>query len=565
MNEPVSGSVPSKPEKPRESVTLSAAIMSIATFLSRVAGLIREQTFAYLFGAGVWTDAFNVAFRIPNLLRDLFAEGAMSAAFVPTFNSVLTKDGREPAFKLANITLSVLTVILGAVSVIGIFFSPWLVSLLAPEFSSVSGKHEVTVLMTRIMFPFLLAISLAAITMGVLNSLGKFFAPAVAPVFLNLSMIVAGFTLCPIFKETGNPAIIGMAIGAMLGGILQFAFQLIPLWRAGFRLAWMPRFGDPGMRRIVRLIIPGTIGLAATQINVAISTVLATSQGDGPVSWLNYAFRLMQLPLGLFGVAIAQATLPAFSRAAAQQDKESMAETLGSSIRLTAFINVTASLALLVLAEPMIRIIFQHGRFTAADTTATAYALQAYSIGLFSFSLIKVLGPAFYALNETRIPVFASMVSVAVNIVLNLALIGPFGYWGLALGSSIAAGVNALILYFYLSRRVERLRAQGIGGSLIKTLLAGGLAAGGAWGIHSFLISMWTIPAGDSISAGSGLWHSIGAFLFSSAGGVVLLVMAGRVLGIQELDRTFSMIKARLQRRRGGNKTPGIDKGFQQQ
>lgn len=527
--------------------------MSLATFFSRIAGLVREQTFAYLFGAGRWTDAFNVAFRIPNLLRDLFAEGAMSAAFVPTFNATLTKEGREPAFRLANVTLTVLTIVLGVITILGILLSPWLVSLLAPEFADVPGKYEVTVLMTRIMFPFLLAVSLAAITMGILNSLGEFFAPAMAPIFLNLAMIVAGFTLCPLFGGWGHPAIIGMAVGAMIGGGLQFAVQLVPLWRAGFSLAWLPRFRDPGMRQIVRLIIPGTIGLAATQINVAVSTILATSQGDGPVSWLSYAFRLMQLPLGLFGVAIAQATLPAFSRAAAQKDREAMATTLGSSVKLTTFINLSATLALGALAQPIIRIIFQHGRFTADDTLATAAALQAYSVGLLFFSLVKVMGPAFYALGETRTPVLASIGSVALNIVLNLAMIGPCGYWGLALGSSLAAGMNAAILYFALVRRVGPLGAQGIGQNLLRTLLAGGVAALGMAGTNHLLLP---VLAGAATASVAGFWPSVAALAISALVGLLLLIGGGRLLGIHEVDHTLDLVMRRWKRRPPSSESP---------
>lgn len=515
--------------------------MSAATFLSRIAGLVREQTFAYLFGAGVWTDAFNVAFRIPNLLRDLFAEGAMSAAFVPTFNAVLAREGREPAFRLANVTLSVLVIVVGLLSVLGILLSPWLVGLLAPEFAAVPGKAEVTVLMTRIMFPFLLAISLAAITMGILNSLGSFFAPAVAPVFLNLAMIVAGFTLCPLALEAGHPAIVGMAVGAMAGGILQFAVQLVPLWREGFRPAWRPRFDDPGMRRIVILLVPGTIGLAATQINVAVSTILATSLGNGPVSWLNYAFRLMQLPLGLFGVAIAQATLPAFSRAAARQDREGMAGTLAGSLNLTAFINVAASLALAALAHPLIRLIFQYGRFTAADTAATAAALQAYALGLLGFSVVKVLGPAFYALGETKVPVTASLVAVAVNIALNLALLKPCGYWGLALGSSLASAVNALILYRVLVRRLPGLATQGIGRTLAATLAAAGVAALGAAGTAHLVLASLAGRDGTTGATATAVALAAGA-----GAGLLLLVVAGRLLRLAEVERALNLLRRRF-------------------
>jgi putative peptidoglycan lipid II flippase len=240
-------------------------------------------------------------------------------------------------------------------------------------------------------------------------------------------MILAGWTLCPLAQKMDMPGITGMAIGAMLGGTLQFLAQMPALYKYGYRFKWCINFSDPSIKRIFRLILPGTIGLAATQINVAISTILSTSQGDGAVSWLSYSFRIMQLPLGLFGVAVAQATLPAISKLAAKNDKAGMSSTLASSIRLSSFINLYACFAMIALANPIIRLVFQHGRFTAADTTATAIALQAYAVGLIFFSLIKILGPAFYALDNTKTPVKASIASVIVTIALNLILIKPCG------------------------------------------------------------------------------------------------------------------------------------------
>ncbi len=526
----------------------SAAVMGVATFFSRIAGLVREQSFAYFFGAGAWTDAFNVAFRIPNLLRDLFAEGAMSAAFVPTFNAVMAKEGRERAFRLTSITLTMLVLVVGAITALGIAVSPALVKIMAPEFASDPAKFEVTVSMTRIMFPFLLVISLAAMVMGVLNSLGEFFIPAVAPVFLNIAMIVAGFTLCPFFETLGRRPIEGMAVGAMLGGFLQLAAQWPALRRAGFSFGWEFQPGDSGMKRIVALMLPGTIGLAATQVNVAISTMLATSQGDGAVSWLSYAFRLMQLPLGLFGVAIAQATLPVISRQAAANDREAMADTLANSIKLTSFINIVAAMGLAALSVPVIRLLFEHGRFTAADTAATAVALQAYAAGLIFFSLIKVLGPAFYALGDTSVPVKASFASVVVCIGANLALVGPCGYWGLALGTSVGSGVNALILYLVLNGRMGGFGRFGVAGSLARTFLAGMAMAGAMWWVEAPVFGalragIGGLPRIPAVAAGLVSLTAAGL-----AGGVVLVVTA-KLLRHREADEGFSMILRRLKRR----------------
>lgn len=528
-------------KKKGSSITKNAAVMAVATLFSRVAGLIREQTFAYLFGAGAMTDAFNVAFRIPNLLRDLFAEGAMSAAFVPTFNEIFEKEGREKAFRLTNLTFAALFLILGAITVLGIIFTPEIVSLLAPGFVKDPQKFATTVTMTRIMFPFLMAISWAAIAMGVLNSAGEFFIPAIAPVFLNLAMIAAGWTICPLAKSLDAPAITGMAIGAMLGGALQFLVQLPALYKHGYRFKWCLDLRDPGIKKIFRLILPGTIGLAATQINVAISTILATSQGDGPVSWLSYSFRIMQLPLGLFGVAVAQATLPEISKLAAKGQTRTMATTIAASMRLSAFINLYACFAIVALAHPIIRIIFQHGRFTPADTAATAIALKAYALGLVFFSLIKILGPAFYTLNNTKIPVAASMASVVVTIALNLALIKPCGYWGLALSTGVGALVNFAILYICLQSHIGSFKefklTSGIAKITISTLLA-------ALSAHFIYGKMST----QLLTSGTLLQVSAN-FVVAIFASLIVLGIVAKLLKLQEANTAANLILRKFKKK----------------
>ncbi|MBU1106005.1 MAG: murein biosynthesis integral membrane protein MurJ [Candidatus Riflebacteria bacterium] len=521
--------------------------MGIATFFSRIAGLLREQTFAYLFGAGIWTDAFNVAFRVPNLLRDLFAEGAMSAAFIPTFNSILEKEGRQKAFKLTNLTLCGIFIVVGILTLIGMVFSPLIVSTLAPEFVNSPEKFEVTVTMTRIMFPFLIAISWAAIAMGILNSLGEFFIPAIAPVFLNLSMILSGWLICPLAEQYDYPAITGMAIGAMLGGLIQFAVQLPSLFRHGYRFRWVLNFKDPGIQRIIKLIIPGTVGLAATQINIAISTILATSQGDGAVSWLSYAFRIMQLPLGLFGVALAQATLPVISRQAAANDRDAMAQTLVGSLRLSSFINLYACFAIIALAEPSVRILFQHGRFTPEDTLATALALKAYAVGLLFFSLIKIMGPAFYTLDETKVPVIASITAVVVNIVLNLALIQPLGYWGLALSTSIGAMFNAGILYYKLQHRLGSFGRFGLISALFKILAATALS--GLAMQQSFVFLAPVIASLIGAAAIGSMINSVVTMTLALLIGTLVVAIVSMLFKIEEAGRAADMLLRRLHRR----------------
>lgn len=532
----------------KPSVARSAAVMGVATFFSRIAGLVREQTFAYLFGAGKWTDAFNVAFKIPNLLRDLFAEGAMSAAFVPTFNGIMQKSGQEKAFRLTNLTFCAVLVIVGALTVIGMVLSPYIVQILAPQFVNDPEKFAVTVTMTRIMFPFLLVISWAAISMGMLNSLGEFFIPSVAPVALNLSMILSGWLICPIAVKFGMPSITGMAIGAMLGGLLQFTVQLPSLVKKGWKFFWCLDFKDPGIRKIGRLMIPGTVGLAATQINVAVNTILATSQGDGAVSWISYAFRIMQLPIGIFGVAVAQATLPVISRQAASGDKNAMAETLANSIRLSAFINLWAGSAIVALAEPVIRIIYQHGRFGIEDTIATANVLRAYTIGIVFYALIKILGPAFYALEDTKVPVKASMLSIGVSIILSLSFISHFGYISLAYSSSIGAMVNAGFLFFILQKRVGGFGRFGLNGAIIKIL--GATIASGFATYYAYIYAVGYMASfTQALEAGSFI-NSVASLVVGGLSGLIVLYVVSRLMHIEEVDRTAELVLKKLRGKR---------------
>ena len=530
----------------KNSVARSAAIMGIATFLSRIAGLVREQTFAYIFGAGKWTDAFNVAFKIPNLLRDLFAEGAMSSAFVPTFNSILQKDGEDKAFRLTNLTFCAILIIVGSLTAIGMILSPYIVQLLAPQFIQDPEKFAVTVTMTRIMFPFLLVISWAAISMGMLNSLGEFFIPSVAPVFLNLSMILSGWLICPLAVKFNMPAITGMAIGAMLGGILQFAVQLPSLVRKGWKFFWCLDFKDEGIRKIGKLMIPGTVGLAATQINVAVNTILATSQGDGAVSWISYAFRIMQLPIGIFGVAVAQATLPVISRQAASGDKEAMAGTLASSIRLSSFINLWACFACVALAEPVIRIIYQHGRFGVADTLATTDVLRTYSLGLVFYALIKILGPAFYALEDTKIPVKASLISIVVSIALSLALIKPLGYIGLPISSSIAAIVNAGFLFIVLQKRVGGFGKFSLISGLLKILVS--TAISGVATYYSYFYSAVYIGNMLTDFVKGTFINSVVSMCIGGITGLIVLYIASKLLHVEEADKAAELVLKKIKR-----------------
>src|SRR5437867_1404372 len=443
---------------------------------------------ATLFGAGFATDAFNVAFRIPNLLRDLFAEGAMSSAFVPTFTETQSQGGDAAAWALGRQLLITLLLVLLLVSLAGELLAPWLVTLFAPGFASVPGKIDLTVLLTRVMLPFLPAVALAAAVMGMLNARGEFAVPALAPAMLNLIMIVGGVTLVPVCESLGLPRILAMAIGVLLGGLAQLGVQLPSLHAQGFRFRFEWPTRHPGVLRVARLMAPATVGLAATQLNLLVSTLIASLLEQGSVSWLWCAFRLMQLPIGVFGVALATVSLPALARAAVAEDMLSLKTTLSATLRLVFLLTVPAAVWLAVCSRPVIALLYQHGRFANRDTIATAGALMAYCVGLPAFAAVGVFTRTFYALADTRTPVRASFVSVVVNIVLNLLFMKPFGHVGLALATSLTSMVNLAQLALALRKRVGLLEGRRMLRTTLRVAAASIVACGACalalWFLH---------------------------------------------------------------------------------
>jgi putative peptidoglycan lipid II flippase len=505
-------------QQARASVARNAGIISLAVMASRVLGLVRDQVFAALFGAGLQYDAFLTAFRIPNLLRDLFAEGALSAAFVTTFTQVQQTKGEQEAFRLSNRVATALMILLSVICIAGWIFAPSIVYLLAPGFFDVPGKADLTIHLTRIMIPFLLLIALAAKAMGILNARNNFAVPAVAPVFFNLGSVIGGLflglTLGPFL---GLSAIEGMAFGTLVGGFLQFAVQWPSLRRAGFRYRPMLSFTDPGVRQIMKLMGPAIIGTAAVQINVFVNTNFASAIIDpatgavlnGPVSWLSYAFRFMQFPIGVFGVAIATATLPPLSRSTRNPDYVEFRRTLAHSLALVFLLCIPSALGLAVLGRPIVALVFEHGKFTSFDTVQTANALTAYSIGLAGYAAVKVLSPAFYALNDARTPMLISLGSIAVNYVMNSLLVGPLGHVGLAFSTSTVALVNFLLLALFMRRRVQRLEGRHLGktvlriaGASIPMAITAWLIAElvGALPLRGFLLHLFQV-LGGTISA----------------------------------------------------------------
>ncbi len=432
------------------SVLRSTIKMAIATFFSRILGLVREQVMAAYFGASGVTDAFLVAYRIPNLLRDLFAEGAFSSAFVPTFveaNQASQQESRELMWSL----FWLLTFITGSISLGIMVFAPELIALFAPAFVKDPEKFTITVNLTRIMAPFLTFVSLAALFMGALNSLKVFFVPALAPASYNVMSILCMVGLSGVIHQHGYHPIYSLGIGAMLGGFMQAAVQLPLIWRRGFRPIWPKRFWTDRSRKIVRLIGPGLVGFAATQVNLLITTILATPI-VGATSWLNYSFRLFQLPVGILSVSIGNSNLVHFSEAWKKGDQAGAKSQLQQSYYLSFLTVMPALVILFCLSDEIVNLIFERGRFDRESTLMTGEALRMYALGLPFYGLYKILVPTFYALDRQKIPVMASLVSIALNIGFCLVLTPVFGFKVLALGTTLSVLVNAVIQSWFLKR-----------------------------------------------------------------------------------------------------------------
>ena len=439
---------------------------------SRVLGLARDQVLAYFFGAGDAMDAFRVAFRLPNVLRDLFAEGAMSAALVPTFTRARTQGGNEQVCRLGSNVINVLLITSGIVAIAGILLAQPLVELYAADFGAVPGKLELTVHLTRIMFPFLSMVTAAAVLMALLNSLRRFFIPALSSAMFNVATILCALIGVPLSSRLGIDPIVSVAAGTLLGGLGQIALQWPAARKEGFRYQPILDLTDPWLREIGRLMVPGMAGLAAVQVNLFINSWIATGLGTGAVSWLDYAFRLMYMPIGLFGISIATASLPGISSYAAVHDDHGVRRSVSSGLRMMLMLSVPATIGLMVLATPIVSLIFERGSFSATDTAATAAALACYAPGLAGYSVVKLVSPAFYALGSSRIPVAASAVSVGFNIAMSLTLTRTLGHRGLAAATAAAALLNAALLLWMLRARLDGLEGRRLLTALSKISVA---------------------------------------------------------------------------------------------
>jgi len=539
------------PSNIQQGIFRSAGVVSAAVFLSRITGLVREMLMAWLFGAGQVYDAFLIGFRIPNLTRDLFAEGALSSAFVPVFTKQLATEGKREAARLSNLVATALILIVGSTCLLGMIFAPQLVRLLAAGFTDVPGKFELAVSLTRIMFPFLLLVALAAQAMGILNACGQFGIPALSSMFFNIGSLVfglaAGYLAGP---WIGITPIAGMAYGVVFGGALQLAWQVPSLIREGFLLRPDADLAHPGLRQILRLMGPAILGNAAVQVNVMVNTRFASAITDasgqvinGPVSWLGYAFRFMQLPLGLFGVAIASATLPAISRSAVAERIDEFRQTLSRSLGMVFLLTIPSAVGLAVLGESVIGAVYQWGRFQAYDTQQTALALACYALGLTGYAALKILSPAFYALHDARTPMIVSLASILINYAAasSLVKIAGLGHLGLALSTSIVALVGSAVLIFVMRTRIRGIEGRALLASVAK-ISAASAAMALACVLSSYVIRRWL----GSVKAAQ-----LADLAISIPLGILVFAAACRALKTPEWDAAWSALGAPVARRLG--------------
>ena len=548
---------------PGQSVARSAGIVSIAVMFSRVLGLVREMVFAYFFGSGFLNDAFQFAFRIPNVLRDLFAEGALSVAFVKVFTDYLIKKSEAEAWRLASLAFNALAVVLSVITLIGIVFAGMFVDLIARGFSP--EKAALATWLTQIMFPFIIFVAMAALAMGVLNTKGKFGVPASASTVFNVVSIVAGLGFAywlsggswvvptdpsAIPEPPAQWAIIGMAIGTLLGGIAQFLMQVPSLLKVGFRFLPVLSFTDPGLKRVMALMGPAIIGTSAVQINVLVNTFFVSGV-EGGLSWLGYAFRLMQFPIGVFGVAVGTASIPVLSRLASEEKIPEFRNTLSSSINLVFLLALPSACGLIVLGQPIIRLLYSHGgAFKETDVPMTAWALSGYAVGLTGYAAIKVLSPAFYALNDARTPMVIALISIVVNAVASYFLMDLFsgigvsaqypngyGHVGVALATSCVALVNFLALAWFMRKKIKRLNGREMFSSFIRIAIASAAMSVVAYFSFQFLSGYFV---------NKNFWvRAAEAFVPIILAGLTFVV-AAKLLRISELEKLWNGLRRKF-------------------
>lgn len=521
-------------------ITGAASIVGAATALSRVLGYVRDAAIAYVFGAGLFADAFFMAFRISNLLRRLVGEGALTSSFIPIFTEEKGERSKEETRRLASSVFTLFALVLAALTVLGIVFSREIIGLMASGFAEDPAKFEITVTLTRLMFPYMFFIGLMAIAMGVLNSYKHFTAPAIAPVFLNLSLIACVFVLAPYL----DLPVYALAAGVLIGGVLQFAIQVPYLNRYGMLPYPSFRFRDSAIKKIFILMGPATIGIGVNQLNNFISLWFSSHLQEGAVSYLYYAGRLMELPLGVFGVAIVTAVLPSLSEHAAGKDWDGFRRSLSFAVRLVNFVMIPATVGLIILCYPIVEILFLRGEFGVEDSAGTAIALYYYTAGLVPIAVARIVTSVFYSLKDTATPVWIAFVSMLFNVVFCFVLAGPMGHGGLALATTLSSAINCAILLVMLRRKFGR-----FGGKLILLSSLKSIGASVVMGIVIYLVAY-----GSGFSSLTGVWKAV-LVMVSVGAGVVTYITAAKVLGVPEL----AFLKGIL--RKDGRKSPQMKNG----
>ncbi len=515
----------------KRAMTKAAGVVGFWTALSRITGFIRDMAVALFMGAGSGADAFFVAFRIPNLLRRLFAEGALTAAFIPTYIEALQEKGISEAAKLAQVAFTFSAIVLTLVTIGGVTFTPYVVEVIAPGFGYDPEKFNLTVELTRIMFPYIFFISLVALLSGALNSLGLFAAPAAAPLLLNITMIGSVMVFSSHYK---CPAYYSLSWAVIVAGLLQLLLQIFFLPKVGIKLRPNFGFSNPALKKMGKLFVPAALGGAVYQVNVLVGTILASMLPVGGVSWLYYADRLVELPLGIFAIALGTAILPSMSRLAGQGDYRALMRSLSFSLGLIAFLTIPASVGLIILREPIIATLFQRGLFTYADTQETAFALLFYTLGLWAYSGLKVVTQAFFSLKDTRTPLWVSIGAVVTNLGCGLALMGPMRHGGLAFATAISAAFNLAILFFILIRRIGFFPMREFAISLAKVIFASSLMG----------VFLWFFRDATQWSHGISLKNAL-ILVGLLTGGIVTFFASAFILGCGELKSLRSLIRSR--------------------
>ena len=552
-SDPVPDPPPPPPQEEMAASAKTTGIVALAIMCSRVLGLIRDMIFAGLFQDKI-RDCFIVAFRTPNMLRDLFAEGALSTAFVTVFSQKMKTEGDKSAWELAHRILSLTTVFMSGIALLGVLLAPVIIRLLAGGWTHEEWKILFTVKLAQIMFPFILLVSLAALVMGILNAKKIYGVPAMASSFFNIMSIVGGTGLGWLLEkrfgdwdsshEFGQWGLIGCSIGTLLGGLAQLGVQLPVLWKTGYRFKFVRDWKDAGVRRILHLMWPAVIAGSAVQVNVLLNTIFASYlvTTHGPVSWLNYSFRLMQLPLGVFGVAVATVTLPALSRVATEGLSHKFREILGGGNRLVVFLTLPSAVGLCILAHPIISVLYERGKFSPFETLQTAGALKWYAVGLVFYSVIKVVQPAFTAIGRRFVPMIVALISIAVNAGLNswFVFVLRWDHTWLAFTTAVVACANCTILYVMLTRI-----AGGLEGRKLLATLARLVVPVAALGLVSWI--GWHFVMQDGWQ-GFGFLKRCGTLgLTITAAGTAYLLLA-HLLKVDEAKQFMSIASRRLRR-----------------